>query len=231
MKRFWAFIAACLFLLLTACGGSTSTTEPVWQAELPNTGITVQVSGCTLEEKTASYWANPGAAGEPQSIMELYATDSAPLLEIAAPKAQVDIQFVQPVAGGMAAYDLALPVEQVDMVFLTQPEDNSTRVRFDTIYNFIVTVTSGDQIDQFLIICARNEYGSVEYFAIPFIENHTKKHIPTGFCCRHLASDISCQDVLFVSLFFWPFTLFRYRSLTSPGSAYGRHPAFAELRS
>ena len=91
MKRFWAFIAACLFLLLTACGGSTSTTEPVWQAELPNTGITVQVSGCTLEEKTASYWANPGAAGEPQSIMELYATDSAPLLEIAAPKAQVDI--------------------------------------------------------------------------------------------------------------------------------------------
>ena len=138
MKRFWAFIAACLFLLLTACGGSTSTTEPVWQAELPNTGITVQVSGCTLEEKTASYWANPGAAGEPQSIMELYATDSAPLLEIAAPKAQVD------------------------MVFLTKPEDNSTRVRFDTIYNFIVTVTSGDQIDQFLIICARNGYGSVE---------------------------------------------------------------------
>ncbi len=138
MKRFWAFIAACLFLLLTACGGSTSTTEPVWQAELPNTGITVQVSGCTLEEKTASYWANPGAAGEPQSIMELYATDSAPLLEIAAPKAQVD------------------------MVFLTQPEDTSTRVRFDTIYNFIVTVTSGDQIDQFLIICARNGYGSVE---------------------------------------------------------------------
>ena len=63
MKRFWAFIAACLFLLLTACGGSTSTTEPVWQAELPNTGITVQVSGCTLEEKTASYWANPGAEG------------------------------------------------------------------------------------------------------------------------------------------------------------------------
>ncbi len=94
--------------------------------------------------------------------MELYATDSAPLLEIAAPKAQVDIQFVQPVAGGMAAYDLALPVEQVDMVFLTKPEDNSTRVRFDTIYNFIVTVTSGDQIDQFLIICARNGYGSVE---------------------------------------------------------------------
>ena len=138
MKRFWAFIAACLFLLLTACGGSTSTTEPVWQAELPNTGITVQVSGCTLEEKAASYWANPGAAGEPQSIMELYATDSAPLLEIAAPKAQVD------------------------MVFLTQPEDNSTCVRFDTIYNFIVTVTSGDQIDQFLIICARNGYGSVE---------------------------------------------------------------------
>uniref|UniRef100_UPI003FEEE7A7 hypothetical protein n=1 Tax=Gemmiger qucibialis TaxID=2997294 RepID=UPI003FEEE7A7 len=135
MKRFWAFIAACLFLLLTACGGSTSTTEPVWQAELPNTGITVQVSGCTLEEKTASYWANPGAAGEPQLIMELY---------------------------GMAAYDLALPVEQVDMVFLTQPEDNSTRVRFDTIYNFIVTVTSGNQIDQFLIICARNGYGSVE---------------------------------------------------------------------
>ena len=110
MKRFWAFIAACLFLLLTACGGSTSTTEPIWQTELPNTGITVQVSGCTLEEKTASYWANPGAAGEPQSIMELYATDSAPLLEIAAPKAQVDIQFVQPVAGGMAAYDLALDI-------------------------------------------------------------------------------------------------------------------------
>ena len=101
MKKWNRILAAVLTLSLTAgltaCGGSTSTTEPVWQAELPNTGITVQVSGCTLEEKAASYWANPGAAGEPQSIMELYATDSAPLLEIAAPKAQVDIQFVQPV--------------------------------------------------------------------------------------------------------------------------------------
>ena len=162
MKRFWALIVAALFLLLAACGNSTSTAEPVWQAELPNTGIAVQVSGCTLEEKTASYWADPGAAGEPQSIMELYATDSAPLLEIAAPKAQVDIQFVQPVAGGMAAYDLALPVEQVDMVFLTQPEDGNTCVRFDTIYNFIVTVTSGDQTDQFLVVCSRDGYGSAE---------------------------------------------------------------------
>lgn len=161
MKRFWAFIAACLFLLLTACGGSTSTTEPGLQAELPNTGITVRIRLHTGRENCLLL-GQPGAAEEPQSIMELYATDSSPLLEIAAPKAQVDIQFVQPVAGGMAAYDLALPVEQVDMVFLTQPEDNSTRVRFDTIYNFIVTVTSGDQIDQFLIICARNGYGSVE---------------------------------------------------------------------
>lgn len=162
MKRFWALIVAALVLLLAACGSSTSTAEPGWQAELPNTGIAVQVSGCTLEEKTASYWTDPGAAGEPQSIMKLYATDSAPLLEIAAPKAQVDIQFVQPVAGGMAAYDLALPVEQVDMVFLTQPEDSNTCVRFDTIYNFIVTVTSGDQTDQFLVVCARNGYGSAE---------------------------------------------------------------------
>ena len=162
MKRFWALIVVALLLLLTARGSNPSTAEPVWQAELPNTGIDVQVSGCTLEEKTASYWADPGAAGEPQSIMELYATDSAPLLEIAAPKAQVDIQFVQPVAGGMAAYDLALPVEQVDMVFLTQLEDGNTRVRFDTIYNFIVTITSGSQTDQLLVVCARNGYGSAE---------------------------------------------------------------------
>lgn len=162
MKRFWALIAASLLLLLTACGSNSSTAEPVWQAELPNTGIAVQISGCTLEEKTISFWSDPGAAGEPVSIMELYATDGAPLLEIAAPKAQVDVQFVQPVAGGMAAYDLALPVEQVDMVFLTQPEDTDTKVRFDTIYNFIVTVTSGDQTDQFLVVCARNGYGSAE---------------------------------------------------------------------
>ena len=161
MKRFWAFIAACLFLLLTACGGSTSTTEPVWQAELPNTGIT-QVSGCTLEEKTAFTGPIPAQQGKPQFIMELYATDSAPLLEIAAPKAQVDIQFVQPVAGGMAAYDLALPVEQVDMVFLTQPEDNSTRVRFDTIYNFSLRLPAATRLTSSLIICARNGYGSVE---------------------------------------------------------------------
>ena len=162
MKRFWALIVAAFLLLLAACGSNPSTAEPVWQAELPNTDIAVQVSGCTLEEKTASYWADPGAAGEPQSIMELYATDSAPLLEIAAPKAQVDVQFVQPAAGGMAAYDLALPVEQVDMVFLTQPEDGNTRVRFDTIYNFIVTVTDGNQTDQFLVVCARDGYGSAE---------------------------------------------------------------------
>ena len=54
MKKWNKILAAVLTLSLTAgltaCGGSTSTTEPVWQAELPNTGITVQVSGCTLEE-------------------------------------------------------------------------------------------------------------------------------------------------------------------------------------
>ena len=65
MKRFWAFIAACLFLLLTACGGSTSTTKPVWQAELPNTGITVQVSGCTLEERVRYF------KGEDKNIRQM----------------------------------------------------------------------------------------------------------------------------------------------------------------
>lgn len=160
MKHFRTFIViGVLLLVLAACSPHESESEPVWQATLPNTGISVQISGCELEESTISYWSNLDAAAEAQQVMLLHATSGAPLLEVDAPKAQVDIQFAQPVSGGMAAYDLALPVEQVDMVFLTDPEEAPTRVRFDTIYNFIVTVTSDSQTDQFLIACARNGYG------------------------------------------------------------------------
>lgn len=160
MKHFRTLIAiGILLLVLTACRADTAATEPVWQTTLPNTGISVQISGCTVEETTTPYWDNADASGEALQMMLLHAASGAPVLEVDTPKAQVDIQFAQPISDGMAAYDLALPVEQVDMVFLTPPEEAPTRVRFDTIYNFIVTVKTDFQTDQFLIACSRDGYG------------------------------------------------------------------------
>lgn len=147
-----------LLLFLAACrraeGGET-----VWQTVLPNTGIAVSLSGCTVQEGAADYREGAEDGASTGALTALYAGTSAPVLTVSAPKTQVDVRFAQPAEDGFAAYDPALPVEDVDLVFLTDPADSVTICRFDTIYSFLITVSRDGQTDRFLLVCARDGYG------------------------------------------------------------------------
>ena len=89
--------------------------------------------------------------------MMLRAEEDAPVLHFDAPKTQIDITFTRPVEGGYALYTLALPVEKVDMI-PTENSDGTTSYRFDTIYDFVITVTDGERSDRFLLVCSRQGY-------------------------------------------------------------------------
>ena len=56
-KQHAAFLAVLpLAWLLGACGAPAAETEPVWQQQLPNTGVYMELSHCTLlSEEPVSY--------------------------------------------------------------------------------------------------------------------------------------------------------------------------------
>ena len=154
-KRFFALIL-CLAVGLTACG-ETEMSSPVWEKKLDSTGVRVTVSNCTVEQTTENYWETPDQSEAPCQLIALHAGEDAPVFHFDVPKSQIDVTFAMPVDGGYALYTNALPVEQVDMI-PTENEDGTTDYRFDTIYNFVITVKDGERSDRFLLICSRKGY-------------------------------------------------------------------------
>ena len=156
MKKRFLTVLLCLVLMLSACGQAENT-EPVLQMNLEQTGVSVTVSNCSAEQTTADYWIDPENPETHSQLMMLRAEENAPVLHFDAPKTQIDITFARPVEGGYALYTLALPVEKVDMI-PTENSDGTTSYRFDTIYDFVITVTDGERSDRFLLVCSRQGY-------------------------------------------------------------------------
>lgn len=154
MKRHLLAPLLCLAVLLTGCKPSE---EVVWQTTLDNTGTQVRLSNCTVQTADVNYRFLSGQTYTEQQVLCLYAQESAPVLWIDAPKSQIEVTFADAAGDGFALYEKALPVEQVDMI-PTELPDGTTEYRFDTIYNFAITVTDGEKTDRLLLSCSRDGY-------------------------------------------------------------------------
>lgn len=147
-----SFPKTCAALALSAAlaGCAQADTAPVWQAVLPAGGAAVSIANCTVTESTALYTDAEGETTE----LPLLITEGAPLLCLPE-DAALTVAFAAPEeGGGYTAYTESEPIEKADYVPGTAA-DGSLTYRFDTVYSFLVTVTTGEGSDALLLDCRR----------------------------------------------------------------------------
>ena len=142
----------CLLLALTACQPRVDT-DPVWQTELPASGVTAVLSNCTVEEGACVYRAEDGT--EIPAI--LLRAEGVPLLtleEAEGEPATVLVDFAKYWEEGVFGKDITSPMPKLDYV-QTVREDGALQYRLDTVYYFYIEVTTGAGTDALVLTCYR----------------------------------------------------------------------------
>lgn len=140
--------AACL--LLAACAPQTAP-APAHTAQLPASGVTLTLAGCTVAAGETNYFE-----GDEQAAVPLFDCDAAALLTFTAADGaapQVEWCFARPEEQGFAYSDAEI-YEKVDYVPL--PAESGAQYRADTLYSYAVTVTTEAGQDVFILDCRQD---------------------------------------------------------------------------
>lgn len=156
-KQHAAFLAVLpLAWLLGACGAPAAETEPVWQQQLPNTGVYMELSHCTLlSEEPVSYALSREDALNLSEHPALQVEGTPVITLRGVEKDQVELRFSENIADLYLYYDKVMPQRDLDFV-LTQGEDGALQYRLDTVYNYDFVVTTPEGADTMLVICYRD---------------------------------------------------------------------------
>ena len=145
MKRRFLCLAAALLLLLTACGAQD--TAPTLEVTLPNTEVPVAFSGCDVEEGRIDLWMDPDQTPETAAY---YTADGRPrLCFTGVTEENVEVRFAQPYETGMRLYTDNVIMPKLDYK-ATRQEDTLT-VQLKTVYYYLITVTTEEGMDRFVI--------------------------------------------------------------------------------
>lgn len=142
-------------VLLAGCASRTVDTTPVWQQQLPQTGVQMELSNCTLVDDEPVYYAmdrddekwleRPALKAEGTPVVTLRGVDAE----------QVELRFSENVDFLYLYYDKVMPQQDLDYI-LTVQEDGSLQYRLDTVYNFEFVITTDNGTDDILVICQRD---------------------------------------------------------------------------
>lgn len=153
MKRLSGLTLAMALMLTLLCGCQKQTTEPSWQTTLPNTGVTLTVSGGEVTESTTTIYSD----SEPQVTREisLLTIPAVPTLSWAGIDAEnITIDFAYAWDGCYKEYHTSEPIEKVDYRLVDSAE-GTVSYRFDTSYSFTLTVTTEQGQDELILDCRR----------------------------------------------------------------------------
>ncbi len=157
MKMRRAAFGAALGLvpLLAACAPPLEATAPVWQQELPNTGVYMEVSNCTvLSDEPAHYALSREDADNLQDHPALQ-VEGAPVVTLrGVDPDEVELRFSENIADLYLYYDKVLPQIKLDYLF-AEGEDGTLQYRLDTVYNYEFVITTPEGSDSMLVICYR----------------------------------------------------------------------------
>lgn len=153
MKHRGRLTIAVLAVMVLLCGCKKQQPETTWQTILPNTGVSVELSGCEVSESTDIWYPEDGSPG--QELCLLRVTDVPTLTWYHVTAENVEVAFVLPNEGGYQGYSTSKPIEKVDYCPQDAGED-SLQYRFDTAYSFIITVTTDQGTDRFLLDARRD---------------------------------------------------------------------------
>lgn len=152
MKRM-ACLAAGVFAVVMLAGCGQESSAPVWTGTLENTGVVMTVTGASVAESTAFWYQDEDSDGE--ELLLLTAEDVVKLCWQGLQPENVEVAFATPDEGVYYADSEYDTIEKVDYVPL-DGEEGVLAYRFDTAYSFIVTVTTEQGTDRFLLDARRD---------------------------------------------------------------------------
>lgn len=154
MKRTVCLVTALLLAVFCLCACTQQEEEPVWQTTLPNTGVTLSIAGGEVTESTTLLYPPVDGSVPPVEVCLLSVPAVATLTWEGVQADDVQIGFAYAWDAAYKDYRTSEPIEKVDYVPL-DAEEGSLSYRFDTAYSFLITVTTDQGTDQFVLDCRR----------------------------------------------------------------------------
>lgn len=152
--------AACLLpLCLLVLGGCAQTvnTQPVWETQLPETGVGLAVSNCTVLSDEPVYYATDRVDTEYWTEKAAVQTEGVPVITLQGIQPeQLELRFVENIDWLYLYYDKVMPQPDLDYI-QTELADGSLQIRLDTVYNYEFIVTTPQGTDSLIVTCSRDD--------------------------------------------------------------------------
>lgn len=158
MKRYpTAWLTALpLACLLGACGAPAAESAPVWQQQLPQTGVYMELKNCTLLSDQPVYYALSREEADKLREHPALQVEGTPVVTLQGVEAdQVTLRFSENISDLYLYYDKVMPQPELDYV-LTEGEDGTLQYRLDTVYNYEFVITTPQGSDEMLVISYRD---------------------------------------------------------------------------
>ena len=136
MNKIFCLLPLCLFL--AACAPAEVDTTPVWQQDLPVTGVQMELSNCTLLSEEPVAYTTDRNNGDDWTER---------------PALQTELRYVENIDYLYLYYDRMMP--QIDLDYILTEVDGGLQYRLDTVYNFEFVVTTEAGTDTMIVICSR----------------------------------------------------------------------------
>lgn len=152
--------AACLLpLCLLVLGGCAQTvdTQSVWETQLPETGVELTVSNCTVLSDEPVYYATDRVDTEYWTEKAAVQTEGVPVITLQGIQPeQLELRFVENIDWLYLYYDKVMPQPDLDYI-QTELADGSLQIRLDTVYNYEFIVTTPQGTDNLIVTCSRDD--------------------------------------------------------------------------
>ena len=152
--------AACLLpLCLLVLGGCAQTvnTQPVWETQLPETGVELAVNNCTVLSDEPVYYATDRVDTEYWTEKAAVQTEGVPVITLQGIQPeQLELRFVENIDWLYLYYDKVMPQPDLDYI-QTELADGSLQIRLDTVYNYEFIVTTPQGTDSLIVTGSRDD--------------------------------------------------------------------------
>lgn len=155
MKKVRYLWPLCL-AMLAGCGAREIDTTPVWQGQLPQTGVEMALSNCTLLGEEPVYYTLDRDSTDPWTERPALQTEGVPVVTLyGVEPEEVELRFVENIDTLYLYYDKMMPQQDLDYI-VTEPEDGTLQYELDTVYNYEFVVTTPQGTDTMIVTCRRD---------------------------------------------------------------------------
>lgn len=157
MKKISVAAAALAALLLSGCARTADPT-PVWQTNLPVTGVHIELSGAEFLSDAPVLYAHTREDSARNHYLDMPAVqaEGAPIVTFYGVTAEdISLVFLESIGDLYVDYDRVKP--QVELDYRLTQGDDSVSYRLDTAYNFEFTVKTQQGSDTLLVVSRRSD--------------------------------------------------------------------------